>query len=211
MKTKKHTLTLALLIALILTAGAQARTSRSRGRNQGHNRSSKFVAIGPGLHFSTKIGSRLHLRTSILPPIRSSYSYNHHRRHTYIAPRPRTIIVPRPAPVIIQPQTVTVWIANPNGSQTPVSLTQEGPWYIGPRQERYFGLPTQDQLRPVYGLYCEPVEAIEPTEITVYITANNGAKLPVTLVPTEEGYYGPKGELYKNMPTEKQLRMLYGK
>lgn len=45
----------------------------------------------------------------------------------------------------------TVWITNSNGSQIPVRLTKDGPGYIGPRGERYPSMPTQDQLRTVYG------------------------------------------------------------
>jgi len=44
-----------------------------------------------------------------------------------------------------------VWISNSNGSQVPVRLAKNGPAYIGPRGELYNQLPTQDQLRPVYG------------------------------------------------------------
>jgi len=44
-----------------------------------------------------------------------------------------------------------VWITNSNGSQVPVRLAKNGPAYIGPRGEIYNQLPTQDQLRPVYG------------------------------------------------------------
>ena len=44
-----------------------------------------------------------------------------------------------------------VWITNSNGSQVPVRLANNGPAYIGPRGELYSRLPTQDQLRPVYG------------------------------------------------------------
>ena len=47
--------------------------------------------------------------------------------------------------------TVTVWITNTNGSQIPVTLTKSGPNYIGPKGELYAALPTQDQLRQVYG------------------------------------------------------------
>jgi len=50
-----------------------------------------------------------------------------------------------------QQNTVVVWITNTNGSQVSVTLTKSGPNYIGPRGERYSSLPTQDQLRPVYG------------------------------------------------------------
>jgi len=44
-----------------------------------------------------------------------------------------------------------VWITNSNGSRVPVRLAKNGPAYIGPRGETYNQLPTQDQLRPVYG------------------------------------------------------------
>ena len=47
--------------------------------------------------------------------------------------------------------TVTVWITNTNGSQIPVTLTKSGPNYIGPKGELYAIMPTEDQLRQVYG------------------------------------------------------------
>ena len=47
--------------------------------------------------------------------------------------------------------TVTVWVNNSNGSQTPVKLTKDGTGYIGPRQERYPSMPTEEALRSVYG------------------------------------------------------------
>jgi hypothetical protein len=46
---------------------------------------------------------------------------------------------------------VTVWLTNTNGSQVAVKLRKDGPGYIGPRGERYPSLPTEEQLRPVYG------------------------------------------------------------
>jgi hypothetical protein len=47
--------------------------------------------------------------------------------------------------------SAVVWITNSNGSQVPVRFAKNGPAYIGPRGETYTRLPTQDQLRPVYG------------------------------------------------------------
>jgi hypothetical protein len=47
--------------------------------------------------------------------------------------------------------TVTVWITNSNGSQLPVRLQKDGPGYIGPRGERYPTLPSEEQLKQVYG------------------------------------------------------------
>jgi uncharacterized protein YcfJ len=51
-----------------------------------------------------------------------------------------------------QQNVVTVWITNSNGSQTPVKLTKDGPGYIGPRGERYASMPTEEQLKQVYGM-----------------------------------------------------------
>jgi len=48
--------------------------------------------------------------------------------------------------------TVTVWITNSNGSQTPVKLRKDGPGFIGPNGERYPSMPTEEQLKPVYGI-----------------------------------------------------------
>ena len=141
-------------------------------------------------------GSALHYRSSIIPRLGHIY------RRPVILPRTRTVVVPAP--------TVTVWISNANGSQSPVVLTQDGPWYIGPTGEHYYGIPTAEQLRAAYGLNYNTVAA-GTGNVVVYIIAANGASIPVKLTITEEGYIGPKGELYIEMPTEQQLRMIYGK
>ncbi len=47
--------------------------------------------------------------------------------------------------------TVSVWITNSNGSQQEVRLRKSGPSFIGPRGEIYQTMPTQDQLKQVYG------------------------------------------------------------
>ncbi len=45
----------------------------------------------------------------------------------------------------------TVWITNSNGSKVPVKLRKDGPNYIGPRGEVYQRMPTEEELRMVYG------------------------------------------------------------
>lgn len=50
------------------------------------------------------------------------------------------------------PDTVIINVANDNGSYIPVNLKRQGTEYVGPRGEYYHGIPTQEQLRPVYGL-----------------------------------------------------------
>jgi hypothetical protein len=47
--------------------------------------------------------------------------------------------------------SVTVHVTNSNGSIIAVKLQKSGPGYIGPRGEYYPTLPTEEQLRPVYG------------------------------------------------------------
>ena len=47
---------------------------------------------------------------------------------------------------------VVVDIHNSNGSITPVKLKRKDGSYIGPKGERYEQLPTEEQLKPLYGL-----------------------------------------------------------
>jgi uncharacterized protein YcfJ len=47
--------------------------------------------------------------------------------------------------------TVTVNIKNSNGSVSQVRLTKSGTGYTGPRGEFYDHLPTEAELKPVYG------------------------------------------------------------
>lgn len=61
-----------------------------------------------------------------------------------------TITVTRPKWVVEQTEII-VWITNSNGSQTSVKLKKSGPGYLGPRGEWYSNMPTNEQLRVVYG------------------------------------------------------------
>ncbi len=47
--------------------------------------------------------------------------------------------------------TVAVNITNSNGSVSQVRLRRQGVGYVGTRDEYYSILPTEDQLRPIYG------------------------------------------------------------
>ena len=46
---------------------------------------------------------------------------------------------------------VTVNVTNSNGSIIQVRLRKQGVGYVGPRGEYYAKLPTEEQLKPVYG------------------------------------------------------------
>ena len=47
--------------------------------------------------------------------------------------------------------TTSVWVTNSNGSKTEVKLIRKGTSYIGPKGETYPTMPTEEQLRQVYG------------------------------------------------------------
>jgi len=55
------------------------------------------------------------------------------------------------ASVRAEQNMVTVWITNSNGSKTPVKVTKSGPGFKGPRGEYYESMPTEEQLKQVYG------------------------------------------------------------
>jgi uncharacterized protein YcfJ len=54
---------------------------------------------------------------------------------------------------LIREEMDTVWVklTNSNGSIVQVPLQKQGIGYVGTRGEYYANLPTEDQLRPVYG------------------------------------------------------------
>lgn len=66
------------------------------------------------------------------------------------------VVVPAcpPAQVVapVYSDTLVINVRNSNGSYTPVTLRREGGTYIGPRGERYLSVPTEEQLKAVYGL-----------------------------------------------------------
>jgi hypothetical protein len=108
----------------------------------------------------------------------------------------------------------TVWITNPNGSKVAVVLrAAEGGQWVGPKGEYYDGFPTEEQLLPVYGLGMTEAAKVAPvaTESVVWIKNPNGSKSKVVLTAGDDGsWVGPRGELYDTLPTEEQLRSVYG-
>jgi hypothetical protein len=175
--------------------------------------------------------SDFHFSLIIAPPrVRPVYISPPH--HYYYATSPVVVVAPQPVVVTAPPvvyetpqvvtvpaqtvvvpsteETVVVWITNDNGSRTPVKLVRlNNPtgYYMGPRGEYYVVLPTDEQLRPLYGL---PSTSTISANITVWITNDNGSKTPVTLTPSSGGFVGPSGEFYSSMPSEQQLKAVYG-
>ena len=105
-------------------------------------------------------------------------------------------------------ETVVVWVTNDNGSKTEVRLTKTNDGgYIGPKGEYYSSMPTEYELETLYAVRSQQAKR---TNITVWITNDNGSQTPVTLTPSGDGFVGPSNEYYPNMPTEEQLKALYG-
>jgi len=102
----------------------------------------------------------------------------------------------------------TVWVTNDNGSRTPVTLRPQGTGFVGPSNEYYSTMPTQDQLKPLYGLKSNVPPA--DTNTTVWIDNGDGSKTPITLQKEGSNYIGPAGEKYTSLPTGDQLKALYG-
>lgn len=88
-------------------------------------------------------------RFHVIRPHRPVILPRPHRFHTIVPPRPKIVIVRRP--VVRESTVINIWITNSNGSKTPVKLTRQGFGYVGPRGEYYHSMPTNEQLRVVYG------------------------------------------------------------
>jgi hypothetical protein len=55
-----------------------------------------------------------------------------------------------------------------------------------------------------------PEIIVEHTTVKVWITNSNGSQTSVSLHRNGSGFVGPRGEYYRNMPTKRQLRIIYG-
>jgi hypothetical protein len=81
--------------------------------------------------------------------------YSHHPRTIYHRPVVRHI--PRPTyrhyPVQqhCQPEAFIVWVTKCNGHRVPVRIEKRGMFYYGPRGELYTHIPSEHQLRVIYG------------------------------------------------------------
>ena len=99
---------------------------------------------GPWRHHPVHMGPRRIEPVVVHPPVLYPVV-----RPVVIQPAPTVVI--RPAVPVVEEIAITVWITNSNGSQTTVRLTRQGAWYVGPRGEYYAEMPTNEQLRVVYG------------------------------------------------------------
>jgi hypothetical protein len=111
-------------------------------------------------------------------------------------------------PKKIASDNTVIWISSSDGSKTPITLQKAGSAYIGPAGEKYTSLPTEEQLKLLYG---SGANGGEQGELSFEITKDDGSKTVVVLKKEGSEFVGPKGERYPNMPTEEQLKLIYGK
>ena len=100
----------------------------------------KVIVTGSHHHRFVRIWPRYHHVSVVRQPC---------VRHIVVNPRPTATVT---SPVrVVEHTSITVWVTNSNGSKTSVKLRKSGPGYLGPRGEWYPSLPTNRQLRIVYG------------------------------------------------------------
>ena len=151
MKTRKHIMIAVILMVLFGTVSTSLARPRKRGRGGRaviRNSYRSRQAHRPG--------------RQVRPRHRRNVYRRPHRRRSGITicwPRlrvvigaPRTRVVAVLPPKVIEPAEITVWITNDNGSLTAVTLTRRFPGYIGPLGEYYPTMPTEEQLKILYGL-----------------------------------------------------------
>jgi len=202
-----------LVVGVMLLSGFVYAGSHGHGGGHGgYGHGGHGSHVGFGLNIV--IGAPRYRPVYICPPYRPVYYYE--PAYVY-APQPvvvmpqRTVVVQQEPVVVQQParEQVVVWITNDNGSKTPVTLVKQKDtgYYVGPKGEIYVVLPTDEQLRLLYGL---PSNKVKQADLTLWIANDNGSKTPVTLTPSNGGFVGPSGEFYALLPTEGQLQAAYG-
>ncbi len=162
---KKHVtriLAFSLICAVIVPVSALARPQTRRGHHRPSRRS-------PRPTITYRHASRSHSGWSHAGSLMAGVVIGSVMQSAWAAPprrsivRTRTVYVTPPVQEVhYLPQTTTtvtvpsptekVWVMNSNGSMIPVELRRAGGGnYIGPRGEYYSGLPTNEQLRKLYG------------------------------------------------------------
>ncbi|HBG26004.1 MAG TPA: hypothetical protein DDX75_02795 [Phycisphaerales bacterium] len=134
--------------------------------------------------------------------------WNWYFHHPRFRPQTGSAAYLQRTPLITEEKTITISIVNDNGSITEVTLIASDNGYIGPKGEYYSTMPTESQLKSIYGLICAPPIR---NNIIFYLGKCNGIEKIVVLNKDGAQYLGPKGERYDAIPSEEQLRSIYCK
>jgi Family of unknown function (DUF6515) len=104
-----------------------------------------------------------------------------------------------------------IHVPNADGeSFTRVTLTRRDRGFVGPQGEFYPLMPTVAHLAELYGAGQAPAE-VEEVEIRIQVPKKNGeGSVEVVLTKQEQGYLGPQGEFYPELPSADHLIQVYG-
>jgi hypothetical protein len=155
MKTRKHIMITVVLMVLFGTVSSSLAKPRKHGyRGKSYVRNSYRRKVYQRPHsYRRKVYQRPHGRSSIaisLPRLR------------VVIGAPRTRVIVALPPKVIEPAEITVWITNDNGSLTAVTLTRRFSGYIGPLGEYYPTMPTEEQLKILYGVKPKNISHLCP-------------------------------------------------
>ena len=212
---------LLIVLALVSVTGtilAQPSGHRSSGsrphgnsRSTCNNRSGFSISYSSGNLCTSYSTYNRHYR----PPCHYDYHWPIVRSYPKRFPLGPVIVYTSSREPLPVEQKIIVIITNDNGSQTPVELTKiDGHGYRGPKGEYYSQMPSEGQLRALYGIgtVVTTIADLDTTStmVTVWLENENGSKTPVQLIRQGRSYIGPEGEYYPSMPTKEQLRAIYG-
>jgi hypothetical protein len=108
-----------------------------------------------------------------------------------------------------------IHVPNKDGQTfTRVELTRRNGGFVGPQGEFYPTMPSVAHLAEMYGVAKETAPAAPAQtqdKIHVQVARKNGqGTVDVVLKKRDNGYIGPQGELYPEMPSASQLTEVYG-
>jgi hypothetical protein len=112
----------------------------------------------------------------------------------------------------VRSDTFFIHVPDKNGEGfTRVALTRHKSGFRGPQGEFYPLMPSVAQLTEMYGASGEPVKTEEEV-VSVQVPKKTGdGFIEVKLTKHNEGFLGPQGEFYSEMPTKELLSEMYGK
>jgi hypothetical protein len=111
----------------------------------------------------------------------------------------------------VRSDTFFIHVPNKDGqSFTRVMLARHDRGFLGPQGEFYPLLPSVKHLAEMYGTEETQPEP-ESNVIRIEVSKKNSeGTVEILLEKHEQGYIGPQGEFYPELPSEDQLREVYG-
>jgi hypothetical protein len=165
--TKTH-MAVAMLAGLMLVVGCESNAGTGAligagggalaGQAIGRNTTGTLIGAGVGAGAGYIIGNEMDKKKAkeqeVTAPRQSStqYSSSSNGAATVTVPSNTSGSGSSYSSAAASSEVATVSIKNSNGSTTPVTLHKQGTDWVGPKGEHYDHLPTEAELRPIYGL-----------------------------------------------------------